>query len=98
MLLQQLILIKSLCILWKKYSSHTQHTVKPRISAHTAFTPTMHARTTNSKKHTLGSVHKYFGGGGGWAIENFCRQTFLTPLCKPPKLFEPPPSTSVKTF
>ena len=34
---------------------------------------------------------------GGWAIENFCRQTFLTPLRKPPKLFEPP-STSVKTF
>ena len=28
--------------------------------------------------------------GGGWAIENFCRQTFLTPLRKPPKLFEPP--------
>ena len=34
---------------------------------------------------------------GGWAIENFCRQTFLTPLPKPPELFEPP-STSVKTF
>ena len=28
---------------------------------------------------------------GGWAIENFCRQTFLTPLRKPPKLFETPP-------
>ena len=37
----------------------------------------------------LGSVHKYFGGGG-LAIQNFCRQTFLTPLRKPPKLFEPP--------
>ena len=34
----------------------------------------------------LGSVHKYFGGGG-WAIENFCRQTFLTP-----------PSQAAKTF
>ena len=27
---------------------------------------------------------------GGWAIENFCRQTFLTPLRKPPEIFEPP--------
>ena len=26
----------------------------------------------------------------GWAIENFCRQTFWPPLRKPPKLFEHP--------
>ena len=42
-----------------------------------------------NENNTLGSVHKYFGGVG-WAIENFRHQTFLTPLFKPPKLFEPP--------
>ena len=37
----------------------------------------------------LASVHKYFGGVG-WTIENFRRQTFLTPPSQAPKLFEPP--------
>ena len=45
----------------------------------------------------LGSVHKYFGGGG-WAIENFCRQTFLTPPFASRQNFLNPPSTCVKTF
>ena len=36
--------------------------------------------------------------GGGWAIENFCRQTFLTPPSQAAKTFWTPPQESVKTF
>ena len=51
----------------------------------------------HKSKLRLGSVHKYFGGGG-WAVENFYRQTFLTPPSQAAKTFWTPPQESVKTF
>ena len=47
--------------------------------------------------HILGSVQKHFGGVG-WVIENFRRQTFLTPPLQAAKLFESPQHSEKKTL
>ena len=47
----------------------------------------------------IGSVHKYFGGGGG-GLGNwkFLSSNFFDPPSQASKTFWTPPSTSVKTF